>query len=210
MKSKRLYYINRIIDLLLEKKAQKMKVEDIASAIGVTKKTIYNYFDSKQELSECIIDYYIRHKLNLVRTAMKEGLSPVATLIMLSETVNNAYNECCLLLTPLGKIRNTESFSQIVEGHQKELMAIAEHTFKKAIHEGLFEIDIDTMLTSRLYISSIHMLSRSDSSLNLIIESKEQQKETLFYLLKGVCTPSGLAELRQMLNIRVSSVSGCM
>ena len=32
-----------------------MKIEDIAAAIGVTKKTIYNYFDSKQDLCECKI-----------------------------------------------------------------------------------------------------------------------------------------------------------
>lgn len=204
MKSRRLYYINRITDLFLENEVGRMKIEEIATAIGVTKKTLYNYFDSKQELSECIFDNYIRHRLSEVRTAIKDGLTPIATLLLLSETINRAYHDCYLLLTPMGKIRNTDSFVQVIEMHQQELVEITEYTFRKGIREGLFESDMDTQLASKLYISGIQMLSRSDSLINLITESKEKHKEIIFYMLKGACTPAGMLHLREMFDIKIT------
>jgi AcrR family transcriptional regulator len=204
MKSRRLYYINRITNLFLENEAGRMKIEEIAAAVGVTKKTIYNYFDSKQELSECILDNYIRHQLNDVRTAIKDGLNPIATLLLLSETINRAYHDCYHLLTPMGKIRNTDSFVQVVETHQQELVEITEYTFKKGIRDGLFENDMDTQLASKLYITAIQMLSRSDSIVNTLLESEDKHKQVIFYMLKGACTPSGMQHLREMFDIKIT------
>ncbi|WP_320053226.1 TetR/AcrR family transcriptional regulator [uncultured Acetobacteroides sp.] len=204
MKSRRLYYLNKITDLLLESRSERIKIEELATAIGVTKKTIYNYFESKQELCECIIDNYIRCKLGLIRTAIHEGQSPFETLLMLSETINKTYNDCYHLLAPLGNIHHTESFATLVEAHQQDIIEITSYTFKKAINEGLFEIGIDTLLAARLYISGIQMLSRSDSLINLMTESKEKHKEIIFYMLKGACTAKGLVMLRQLFDIKVT------
>jgi AcrR family transcriptional regulator len=204
MKSRRLYYLNKITEILLENKSTRIKIEDLATAIGITKKTIYNYFESKQELCESIIDNYIRCQLGQIRAAIREGQSPFATLLMLSEKINLAYNDCYHLLSPLGNIHHTESFAKLVEAHQQEIIEITSYTFRKAIKDGLFEIDIDTLLASKLYISGIQMLSRSDSLINLMTESKEKHKEIIFYMLKGACTTKGLVLLRHMFDIKIT------
>lgn len=202
MKSKRLFYINKISNLLLESRGDKMKIEDIAAAIGVTKKTIYNYFDSKQDLCECIVDSYIRGLLNQIRVGMK-GEAPLVTLLSINERVHKAYGHCRLLLLPLGGVHQSESFVKLVEEYQQDLIEITDFTIRKGINEYLFDADINTTLVSKFYISGIQVLSNPSSLKNQMAELRVQHKETLFYLLKGICTPKGLAELRQMLDIKV-------
>jgi Transcriptional regulator len=204
MKSKRLYYLNKITNILLENKNGRIKIDDLATAIGVTKKTLYNYFESKQQLNECIIDNYIRQKINEIRAAIKDGQNPIAILLMISEILNHAYKDCSHLLTPLGKIRNTNSFAQIMEANRNELVEITQYNFKKGIREGLFEVDIDTMLLSKLFLSNIQTLSSPCSLINLMLDSKERYKQIIFYMLKGSCTPEGLQLLRHMIDIKVT------
>lgn len=203
MKSRRIYYIDRITSILLKTSADRIRIEELAAAIGVTKKTLYNYFDSKQQLSECIIDSYIRQKISDIRASIRNWENPIVILLMISEILNNAYKDCNHILITLGKIRYTDSYVQIVEANQKELIEITEHIFKKGIREGLFDINIDTILASKFFLSGIQMLLNPNSLINLMVESKEKHKQIIFYMLKGSCTQKGLQQLRQMFDIKV-------
>ena len=46
MKSKRLYYINKISEVFLQNGINSLTVDMIAGKIGVTKKTLYNYLSA--------------------------------------------------------------------------------------------------------------------------------------------------------------------
>ena len=52
MKSKKHYYIDLVSKVIRDSASANLKVEEIATSIGVSKKTLYNHFDSKQQLME--------------------------------------------------------------------------------------------------------------------------------------------------------------
>ena len=63
MKSKKIYYVEKITQILLNSATGNLKVEEIVEQLGVSKKTLYNHFDSKMHLVESVIDYHLMHKI---------------------------------------------------------------------------------------------------------------------------------------------------
>lgn len=203
MKSRRFYYINAITKLLLESAVSVLTVENIAASIGVTKKTLYNYFESKQQLMECIMDTYLRHKIEEIRAELAKGQNPINLLVNLGTYVGVIYSDCLRIMSPKGDFTSRSSMHDIFVIHKNNLLDITQITFKKGISHKIFESDIDEKLASMLYLSGLQTLFRSDSHSYTMSLSQQQRNTMLFYMIKGSCTPKGLGLLRQTIDMKV-------
>jgi len=203
MKSRRLYYINRITQLLLETSNPKMKVDEIASNLGITKKTIYNYFDSKQQMIECVIDTYLKNWIEELRKEARSGSNPISFLIHIGQNIGSTFRDCEQLLEQKGGAIKENQMLEIFSERRKELVELLVHTYNKGIREGLLESDVDPELASQVYLSGVETIYMNNGLVSANIISRHQISQVLFYMIKGGCTPTGLNVLREKVDIRV-------
>lgn len=203
MASKRLYYINKITNFLLQTSSDNIKVMDITNSIGVSKKTLYNHFDSKQQLIESLVDVYLKKRIEELDKAMKNGLSPIRLLIRIANIAETTLSDCKHLLTQGGISSNAETLSIIFLKHKEYLLKIVNFSFNKGIKLKIFESDIDALIASQIYLSGLSVLFRSDCILKPNMNSTQEFNTILYHLIKGNCSPSGLNTLRELVDIRV-------
>lgn len=203
MKSRRLFYIDRVTKLLLETGNPRMKVDEIASKLGITKKTIYNYFDSKQQMFECVLDTFLKQRLELIKKKLLYKTNPIESLINIGHNIGSVFQDCSMFIENSNGFDKENTMFPIFMARRKELIELLDYLFGKGIREGLIESDVDTKLASQVYLSGIETLFKNNGLLNTNLISRHQVSQVLFYMVKGNCTTAGLSYLREKVDIKV-------
>jgi AcrR family transcriptional regulator len=207
MKSKRLYYLERIAQILFDSSEPDLKVEQIAGKLGVSRKTIYNHFDSKRSLVEEVVDFHLMRKIGELRKSISQVQSPISSLVTVGRIVRVAYNDVVFLAKQSGISLQEEILSKVYHKHLEDLVEITQFLFRKGVGMQIFESDINTLAASQIYLSSLSVVNRHSCLLKASFETTAQQNTLFYYLLKGYCTGVGLILLREMVDIKISSDS---
>lgn len=206
MKSKRFYYINKVSEVFIKYGVSSLTVDEVAEKIGVTKKTLYNYFESKEQMVESFLDYISSKQKAEIAALINKSMSPIEMLVAITKSIFN------MSLTFHKKLeaeiipRYQENLQNIIYKRREELLDFITFNFNKGVHLGLFENDIDIPLASRYYLFEMENLFLSQYRFMPIMNGTNEIDQLLYYQLKGMCTPRGQALLRESVNFKVNLV----
>lgn len=129
--------------LIMQQGARATTMDQIAEQLGISKKTLYEHFPSKDALIEACVDAFLadmEEKLNEIRQQHTEN-----ALLPMIATANYVYG----LLTSLNPILYTElrrviphARAQVLPRIQAIIQKQLTLSVKKAIEEGLFRPDL--------------------------------------------------------------------
>ena len=204
MKSKRFYYISKISEVFLKYGISNLTVEMVADKIGVTKKTLYNYFESKQQMVESFLDYLSMKQKKEITDFISKDSSPVEVLVRVTKSIyNNSlfyHNKLENDINP----RYQESLQNIIYKRRGELLEFISFNFHKGIRLGHFESDLDVELASKFFLFGMENLFLSHYRFTPLIKGEKEIDQVLYYQLKGMCTPQGLVHLRKSVNFKIN------
>lgn len=203
MKSKKLYYIDRVSEMVLDTRSVNFKVDEIASSIGVTKKTLYNYFDSKQQLMECVVDSYLKRDIDAIRAEAATIGSPIASLVAVGRKVSALQHNLARHPAITRELVDAASVQRIVSERREELLALVVHFFMKGSHTGVFDDDLDAVLAGKLFLSGIEATAHRRFATADGRTADYELGKVMYYMLKGCCSSAGLLSLREALDLRV-------
>ncbi|MFU0828029.1 MAG: TetR family transcriptional regulator [Lachnoclostridium sp.] len=176
--------IDKCIELFNEKGCR-FTLDDIVRSLRVSRKTIYKYFMSKEDIFKAIIDEAyddIHIKQNLIfnddTLSIKEKLYAVCT-------IETKYDSKIRLN------RIYESEQQLPEVFQYFMKKyevgweIVEELLKQGIKEGVFE-DVNIALVIQLLINGMKMLCQGDFQERNQITYKQGLEQTVRIILKGI------------------------
>lgn len=204
MKSKRLHYTNKIAEVFMKYGISTLTVDEIADKIGVTKKTLYNYFESKQQMVESFLDYISMRQKSEISGVLSKNMSPIETLVAITKSIYNLSQTYHRRLEADIMPKYQENLQNIIYKRRGELLEFINFNFNKGVHLGLFENDLDIELTSKYYLFEMENLFLSQYRFMPLIKGENEIDQLLYYQLKGVCTPSGQVLLRNSINFRVN------
>lgn len=203
MKSKKHYYIDLVSKVIRDSASANLKVEEIATSIGVSKKTLYNHFDSKQQLMECVMDSFLKRRIDETRLDASKAASPIAALVAIGRNVSILLYDFSNHPAIKGEMIDAIALQRITAERRQEILELVIHLFKKGIRTGIFESDIDAALASKLYLSSIEMFSHWHEANAEGLLAGSRLNKVMYYMLKGNCSSIGLGGLREVLDLRV-------
>ena len=203
MKSKKHYYIDLVSKVIRDSASANLKVDEIATSIGVSKKTLYNHFDSKQQLMECVMDSFLKRRIDETRLDASKAASPIAALVAIGRNVSILLHDFSNHPAIKGEMIDAAAAQRITDERRGEILDLVVHLFTKGIRTGVFESDIDAALASKLYLSSIEMFSHRHEANAEGLLAGSQLNKVMYYMLKGNCSSIGLGGLREVLDLRV-------
>lgn len=204
MKSKKFYYISKISEVFLEHGIGNLTVEMIAEKIGVTKKTLYNYFESKQQMVESFLDYLSLRQKKEISDMLALNMEPVEVLVRVAKSIYNNSQYYHKKLENEVEPRYRESLHSIIYKRRGELVEFLTFNFNKGVHLGQFESDLDVELASKFFLFGLENLFLSHHRFTPLIKGEKEIDQILYYQLKGMCTPKGLDLLRKSVNFRIN------
>lgn len=184
---------------IIEKSAQLFKssgirtntMDDIANAVGISKKTLYQNIADKNELIEEVIMLEFSNTKLLTENISKISSNSIEELLRLNALIVNFMNG----INPVAVADMHKLYEPI---HSKWKNIFRQHFYNIIINSikngkksGIFRDDINEKLITQLHTDKIDQLHEGNSAINSASERAEVIKEMVTYYIRGLVTKQG-------------------
>ena len=186
-------------ELFLNLGFKSVTMDEIASKMGVSKKTIYKYFENKTELVAAVTDYMF--------DTVSCGIDGICALQM--NPIEEIFSIKRLVMKHLKDEKSSPQY-QLQKYYPKIYASLTQKQFhvmqvcvlnnlKQGIEKGLYRAHIDLEFISRIYFNGMvgiknkDLFPLTDYSMNTLMN------HYLEYHLRGIATTKGLQELNKQL-----------
>jgi len=186
-------------DLFLNYGFKSVTMDDIASALGVSKKTIYQHFDTKTKLVEATtlnLFESISHGIDCICALEKNPIEEVYSIkkFVMEHLKDEKSSPQYQLQKYYPNIFNT------LKNKQFEVMqTCVTDNLNRGIKQGLYRDSINVEFIARIYFNSMLAIKDKDLfplkkfSMNMLMNN------FLEYHLRGICIPKGLEILNNFI-----------
>lgn len=188
----------RIRDLLFLYGTKSITLDDIASRMGISKKTIYSCCPDKKNLVDrIVVDYLSSHRAEAerVRAESRHAIDEVLQMARLARArmeqvspaflfdLNKYYPE---IWARFEQYRTHEIFGQVVD------------VIKRGQQEGLFRTDLDTEIVAAMHLQHIRLLTEPGQQPRPERPVGDLIRHIISIFLQGIVTRKGLDVMSQL------------
>ncbi|MBL6648916.1 MAG: TetR/AcrR family transcriptional regulator [Flavobacteriaceae bacterium] len=195
-------------DIILEKSRElfltigfkSVTMDHIANAMGISKKTIYNFFENKTSLVKSVANYMFTSITRGVTEIKKNSEDPISELYDINlflikylkkESTSPLY-QLEKYYPLIHKSINKMQFDFIIKSTRESL--------ENGIKLGLFRHDIKIDFISRLYFKGMIGIRDLDTFPSKTYDPVNLKIDFIEYHLRAIVTPKGLKKLNQFIN----------
>jgi len=174
-------------------------MDDVAHEIGISKKTLYEYFSDKQHLVNAVVEQEIIFndlRLQQQKNGLNNALQEMFKIFQFHLQMLQQYNPS--LEFDLKKYY-PDIFAKLKRIKREK---IRENTLKNLIkgkQEGFYRKELNEEIITKLTILRIESMSESDLFSQEELYSHEFSKEMFLYHLHGILSPKGIEYLNNNL-----------
>jgi AcrR family transcriptional regulator len=196
MENKELHEIlEKVLPLIFKYGVRSLTMDDIASNLGISKKTLYQHFENKADLIEKIMLMHISGERDLCQNVMNEQTNAIDQLIQIySYNLKSVGNINHTLIFELKKYYGTV-WQRFEEHKNNFIMHSVTTNIKLGQKQGLFRKDLNPEIISRIHTNRIDMIMDGDVFPSSEFSLKDVIKELLVYHLRGISTVKGIEYL---------------
>lgn len=183
--------------LFLTKGIKCVRMDDIAHELGVSKRTIYEHFEDKDQLLRNCLTHLNRHIsdkiLDHLRANSRNTLDVLLTMYEVYFTImNNVNKQFFIDLQKLPEIKQKNDRRERLNLHKFR------HLMHKGIEEGLFREDINLDVLAYILHHDLKLITLEQQFQNQSAE--ELGKAFILFYLRGIATPKGQQIIEQFID----------
>lgn len=177
-------------------------MDDIASQLGMSKKTLYQYYADKDELVNAVFTTVMEgNKVNCCE-AEKRAENALHEVFLAFDRVQELFaNMNPSVLFDMEKY-HPNTFKLFKEFQNGFLYRMISANIRRGIEEGLYREDVDVDIVSRFRIHSIMLSFNSEAFPNNRTQLVHIEQQLLELFLHGLATPKGEKLIQKYLNQR--------
>ena len=171
-----------------KKGIRQVKMDDVASELGISKRTLYEIFDKKEDLLYEGVKYYLGERRNQMQQKAQD-CNNVMEIILLAYKlkVEEVRQTNPLFYSDLVKYPKVARYL----GQQNQQMLTNMTKFiERGIEEGYFRKEVKSELVARLFDALGKYVMEQQLYFNYTIE--EIFMNLIFVSLRGICTKKGV------------------
>lgn len=188
----KLKIINGSTLLFLKFGFKSITMDDIVRELGISKKTLYQYFSDKNELVIKCIDKHLQDEKKSCNQIGNQELNPVSFLIQITENLSDKKKQINQsILFDLKKY--FKDAWELLNQYRKEFIynQMIEN-LKRGKSEGYYKADINENLIAKFYIHLIDFMVNPDNDQDSQLSIKDIHFEMMKYHIRGICTDKGI------------------
>ena len=187
--------LDKATDMFLTHGFKSVTMDDIASEMGISKKTIYQHFSNKDELVKATtINLFEKISCGIDEIILADK-NPIEELFAIKDFVmKNLKDESASPIYQLQKYYPKVHKSLMIKQFDKMGSCVTDN-LEKGIQLGLFRKELNKELTARFYFAGMTSIKDVELFNPEQFSSKEVQVNYLEYHLRGICTPKGTEHL---------------
>lgn len=178
-------------DLFMQYGLRSVSMDDIANGLGISKKTIYQYYADKDELVDAFIDEKINHNQSccqLDKDASENAVHEIFLAIEMMMEIFSSMNPA--LLFELQKY-HPAAFEKFYKHKNDYLFTVIRDNILRGIKEELFRSDIKVDILARFRVESMMLPFQPDFHTKTKYKLFEIEEELLMHYLFGLVSERG-------------------
>lgn len=193
--------IRTAADLFLNLGFKSVTMDDIATTMGISKKTIYAHFATKTKLVEATTFYLLEIIDRGIENITQQELNAIEELFEIKKFVMfHLKDEKSSPQFQLNKYY-PKIFKNVQDHHLKTVHCSIEENLQKGIDGGLYRASIPVKFISKIYFLGMTGMKSTSIFPAEEFSTKELTEKYLEYHLRAIVTPKGLKVLEELLTI---------
>jgi len=154
--------LEKTIELFSEFGIRSLNMDDISRSLGISKKTLYQYVKSKEDLIEKLF-YYDDYKMNIQFTSIETGnLNAIELLIQVSLIVSQEMGKLDPKIKFELKKYYEPIFNEFMVRKQNHIFSMISNNLEQGITEGMYRNDLSVELVAGLYVRNLVLMHNKD------------------------------------------------
>lgn len=178
-------------ELFLRYGIRSVSMDDIAAQLGMSKKTIYQFFTEKDELVTAVMDEevsFTQHKCEMCQVDARNAVDEI--FLTLERVLDQFANLNPMVLYDAEKF-HPKAFEKFRKMKEEFLYEVVAHNIRRGIEEELYRDTINVDMMSRYRVETMMipfaMAAASPGKFNLA----DVSRETIEHFLYGLATLKG-------------------
>lgn len=133
-------------------------MDDLSRAIGISKKTLYQSVDNKEDLINKVISFILTKECDVMEVIQKKAKDAIEEVVMISRHVNKMLQSINpAAMYDLQKYY-TQQFELMRSLNDQMIYSIIKENMEKGIKEGFYRDNFSTEIIAKLYVGQADMI----------------------------------------------------
>ena len=192
--------INGALEIYTNKGVKVVNMDEVATNLGISKKTLYVYFNNKQDLVQHCFQKHYDLVSDMIITSATQFENAIDELFAIDESCSLFMKQINPAL--LGELKRyyPNTWALIEQLKQKVLFDILKNNLNKGIEQEIYRNEIDVNIIAKLMISRIDALINDEIFPLTHYDFRKLLTENRIYHIRGIATHKGVNYLEQKIN----------
>ena len=141
--------LNKARELMFQTGVKHVTMDDLANQLGISKKTIYQYFKDKDALVSSVVEFELANHALLCNQSTQAADNAVHEIFLLMSVIQEMFNR----MNPLALFEIEKyyplAFEKIKNHKDDYIFSMISANLEKGISEGLYRKDVDVTILSK-------------------------------------------------------------
>jgi len=199
MNPEQINIITRVTNMYLRYGIKSVTMDDVAHELGISKKTLYQYFTDKSELVEAVITHEIGNHVRTIDAFLSIGTDAITEMFHIHQFMDKMGRRHSHVVEYDLKKYYPAKFAEILNIKRDHIYTIWKNNIEKGKAESYYRPEVNTEIIAKTN------LLRYESSMDTCIFSSEELlsldffTEIFIYHIRGIATAKGIERMEQLL-----------
>jgi AcrR family transcriptional regulator len=188
-------------ELFLQAGIKSVTMDDIAKHLGMSKKTIYQFFSDKNELVKALIKKKLEDDECHMQMIIQSGSNVIEEMINMMKWSEEMFSKINPIVIHDLQKYHSEAWNEFQKFKSNVVVKTLEQLLTKGIEQGYIRPDLDVKVLAKMRVSQVEM--GFNASIFPIAEFNpwKVQSQMLEHFNYGVCTLKGFQLINKYKNI---------
>jgi AcrR family transcriptional regulator len=142
-------------DLMLQSGLRQVTMDDLAQELGISKKTIYQYYKDKDDLVKAVVNLELKNHEAICNKCELSAENAIHEMFLLMENMK-AMTQTMNPNAMMELDKHFPSAFEIIKNHKDEfLFSLIKQNLMKGIEEGFYRNDLDIDIVSKFRLETV-------------------------------------------------------
>jgi TetR/AcrR family transcriptional regulator, cholesterol catabolism regulator len=196
---KKMETITQATMLFMKYGIKSLTMDDVASQLGISKKTLYQFVSDKKDLVKQGLGMMIGHEKMVLCNNLEASETAIDELIGVTRCISSEIGEMHpSVIFDLQKYY-PEAW-KLMENHKKEFIYnLMLENLKRGMKEGCYRENLNPLVVANIYIGMIDNILKPENPINKTLSIDKLHTEIIRYHIKGIANEKGMEYLKEVL-----------
>jgi len=191
--------LEKVAALYMKYGVKSITMDDVARELGISKKTLYQYVENKNELVEKVVDYVLNKKDCEFKMISEKEMNAIEKLLEVNMHIIKTMKEYNPATEYDLKKYYPELFAKLHSVRKERMYQSIMANIKKGKEEGLYREELNEEVIARMQVSRFMNINEDDLLTKNDLQRSEFIHELFIYHIRGIANEKGIEVLENTL-----------